>query len=65
MRIWDKYKCTFTDPNDLHSEEAMESMCKAIGLTALDLYQDPQYALKNKMGNFYEANHQKKYASEQ
>ena len=39
----------------------MESMFKGTGLTALDLYQDPQYDLKNKIGNFYEADLHKAY----
>ena len=55
MGIRDKYKCTFTEPNELHNEEAMEGMLKITGLTALYLDQDPQDALKNKMGHFYEA----------
>ena len=52
MGIWDKEKCTLTDPNELHIEEVIECMLKGTGITALDLYQDPQSALKNKMGNF-------------
>ena len=37
-------------------------MFKVTGLTALYLDQDPQAALKNKMGNFDEAYIQKAYA---
>ena len=65
MVIWDKYKCTFTDPNELHNEEDMEGMFKGTGLTVLYLDQEPQTALKNKMGNFDDADLQKAYAWEQ
>ena len=37
-------------------------MFKGTGITALDLFQDHQSALKNKRGNFYEADLQKVYA---
>ena len=40
-------------------------MFKGTGLTALDLYQAPKYALKNKMGNFDETDLQKVYARAQ
>ena len=40
----------------------MEGMFKGTCLTELDLDQDPQAALKNKIGNFYEADIQKAYA---
>ena len=43
----------------------MEGMFKVIFLTALDPDQDPQYALKNKMGNFDEADIQKSYTQAQ
>ena len=59
MGIWDKYKRTFIDPNELHNEEAMEVMFEDTGITALYLDQYPQAALKNKMGNFDEADLQK------
>ena len=62
MGIWDKYKRTFIDPNELHNEEAMEGMFEDTGITALYLDQDPQDALKNKMGNFDEEDIQKVYA---
>ena len=62
MGIWDKDKRTFTKPNELHNVEAMESMFKGTGLMALDLYQDPQSDLKDKIGNFYEADLHKAYA---
>ena len=45
MGIWDKYKRTFTKPNELHNEEAMESMFEGTGITALYLDQDTQAAL--------------------
>ena len=61
----DKERRTFTNPNELHNEEAMEGMFKGIGLAALDLYQDPQAVLKKKMGNFDEADLQKSYTREQ
>ena len=59
MGIWDKEKRTFTNPNGLHNEEDMEGIFKGTGLTGLYLDQDPKAALKNKMGNFYEADLQK------
>ena len=59
MGIWDKYKCTFTNQNEIHKEEAMVGVFESIGLTELVLYQDPQAALKKKMGNFDEADIQK------
>ena len=61
MSIWDKDKRTYTDPNELHNEEAVEGMFTDTGLTSLDLYQDPQAALKNKMGNFDEDDIHKSY----
>ena len=51
MGIWDKYKLN-SNPNELHNEEAMESMFEGTSLTELDLYQGPQATMKNKMGNF-------------
>ena len=51
MGIWDKEKRTFTNPNELHNEEAMEVMFEGTGIAALYLYQYPQAALKNKTGN--------------
>ena len=65
MGILDKEKLTSTDRNELHNEEAMEGMFKVTGLTVLYLNQDPQYALKKKMGNCYEADFQKYYAQAQ
>ena len=38
MGIWDKDKCTFTNPNKLHNKEVMEGMFEGTSLTALDLY---------------------------
>ena len=52
MGIWDKEKCTFTDPNELHNEEAMEGMFKFTGLTEIYLNQDSQSALKKNNGDF-------------
>ena len=46
--LWYKDKCTFTDPNELHNEESMESIFEGTGITALDLDKDSQFALKNK-----------------
>ena len=40
----------------------MECIFESTGLTSLDLDQEPQAALKNKMGNFVEAYLQKSYA---
>ena len=65
MDIWDKDKRTFTEPNELHNEEAMEGMFKITGLTALYLDQDPQAVLENKMGNCDKADLQKSYAQAQ
>ena len=62
MGTWDKYKRAFTDTNELHNEEDMEGMFEGTGVKALELDQDPQAALKNKMRNFHEADHQKSYA---
>ena len=61
MGIRDKYKCTFTEPNELHNEESMEGMFEGTVLTTLYLYQDPQVALKNKMSYFDEGDLQKSY----
>ena len=47
MGIWDKEKRTFTNPN-----KAIEGVFKGIGIMELYLYQYPQAALNNKMGNF-------------
>ena len=55
MGIWDKETFPFANPNELHTEEAMEGILEVNGFTALYLDQDPQDALKNKMGHFYEA----------
>ena len=43
----------------------MEGMFRGTGITALDLDQDPQASLKNKMGNFDESDLQKAYAQAQ
>ena len=40
-------------------------MFEGTGLMALDLYHDPQSSMKNKMGNFDEADLQKFYAQAQ
>ena len=48
MGIFDKEKRTFTDPDELHNEEAMEGMFNGTGLTALYLDQEPQAVLKKK-----------------
>ena len=60
--IWDKEKRTFSDPNDLYDDEAMKSILEGTGITSLDLDQDHQAALENKMGNFDEADLQKSCA---
>ena len=65
MGIWDKEKHTFTNPSELHNEEATEGMFEGTGLTTLYLDQEPQSALKRKMGNFDEADIQKDYARAQ
>ena len=65
MGIWDKDKCTFTNPNELHNEEEMEGIFEDTGLTALDLDKDPHTTIKNKMGNVDEADVQRAYAREQ
>ena len=65
MGIQDKKKRTFTNLNELHNEKATEGMFKDTGITALYLYQDPQAALKNKMGNLDEEDLQKAYARAQ
>ena len=65
MGIWYKEKRKLTDPNELHNQEAMEGMFEGPGLTALDLDQDPQAVLKNKMRNFDEAYLQKAYTRAQ
>ena len=52
MGIWDKEKRTFTDPNELHNEKAMEGMLEGTDITSLYLNQDPQAAMKNKISNF-------------
>ena len=62
MGIWDKYKFSFTDPNQLHNKESMEGIFEGTGLMILDLDQDQQNVLKNKTGNFDEAHLQKSYA---
>ena len=61
MGIWDKEKRTFTNPNELNNEDAIEGMSKGTGIMALDLDHDPQYVSKNKMGKFDDANLQKPY----
>ena len=43
----------------------MKGMFEGPGITALYLYQNPQVALKNKMGNFDEADLQKAYVQAQ
>ena len=65
MGIRDKEKRTFTDPYELNNEESMQVMFKGTGFTALNLDQDPRALLKNKMGNFDEADLQKAYAQAQ
>ena len=65
MGTWDKYKRAFTDTNELHNEEDMEGMFKGTGLTVLYIDQEPQTELKNKMGNFDDADLQKAYDWEQ
>ena len=62
MSIWDKDKRTFTNPNELHNEEEMKSMFEGIHLKTLYLDKYPRGALKNKLGNFDEADIQKSYA---
>ena len=61
MSIWDKDKRTFTNPNDFHNKESMDSMFEGTCLTELDIYQNPQSSLKNKMSIFDEADLQKSY----
>ena len=65
MSIWDEDKRTFTKPNQLHNEEAMESMFEGTSLTELDLYQGPQATMKNKMGNFGQVDFQRALARAQ
>ena len=65
MGIWDKEKRTFTHPNKLHNEEAMEVIFKGTGLASLGLDKDPRAVLNNKMGNFYQSYLQKYYAQAQ
>ena len=65
MDTWNKYKRTLTDLNELHNEEAMGGTFEGTGLTEFDIYQDPQDALKDKIGNFDEADLQKAYARSQ
>ena len=62
MGIWDKEKCTFANPNELHNEESIEGIFKVTGIIALYLDQGPQSVLKNKMVIFYEADLQKDFA---
>ena len=62
MIIQDKDKRAFSDQNVLHNEEAMEGMLEDTDLIALELDQGPQCFLKNKNGNFDEADIQKTYA---
>ena len=62
MDIWDQYKPTFTKPNELHNGKLTEGIFEGTGITALDLDQDPQSAMKNKISNFDEADLQKSYA---
>ena len=65
MDIWDQYKPTFTKPNELHNGKSTEGIFEGTGITALDLDQDPQSAMKNKISNFDEADLQKVYARAQ
>ena len=65
MGTWDKEKRTLTDPDELHKDEATEGMFKNTVIAALDLDQDTQAALNNKMGSFDEADLHKSYAREQ
>ena len=55
MVIYDNDKRTFTNPNELHNEEAVESIFGGTGLTALDINHYPQASLKNQIGSFDEA----------
>ena len=63
--IWDKDKHTFTDPNRLHNEGAMEGMLNRTVIIALDLDHDPRAALKNETVNVDEAGFQKAYTQTQ
>ena len=56
MDKWEKDKRTSAKPNELHNEEAMGSILEGTCLMELDLDQDPQADLKNKMRIFDEAN---------
>ena len=48
MDICDEDKRTFTEPNELNNQEAIEGMLEGTGITELDLYQDSQAALNKK-----------------
>ena len=65
MEVWDKDKRTFAKPNYLYNEEVVDSMFNCTGIMALDIDQDPQFTLKNQMGTFDEADHQRSYADAQ
>ena len=65
MGIWDKDKRTFTNTNKLHDKEKIKGMFEGTWLSALYLDQDPKFTLKNKMGNFDEADLQKAYTPTQ
>ena len=65
MGIWNIKKLTFTNPNELHNKEAMKGMFDGTGLTVLYIDQDPQAALKNKMGKFDDAYIKKSYTQAQ
>ena len=62
MGIWDKETFPFANPNELHTEEAMEGILEVNGFTALYLDQETQASLKKTMGNFDDADLQKAYA---
>ena len=62
MGIWDKETFPFANPNELHTEEAMEGILEVNGFTALYLDQETQASLKKKMRNFDDADLQKAYA---
>ena len=65
MVIWDKDKRNFTSPYELHNEETTEGMFGDTVIMELDIDQDPQAVLHNKMGNFNEADLQKSYTRAQ
>ena len=62
MGIWDREKSNFANTDELHNEQATEGMFEGTGITELDLDQETQAALRNKMEDFDEADLQKPYA---